>query len=183
MCTKGGSPREREGRHVEQGPSERRGRWGTQQKALTAAEKSEGRAAKREADKKSTSAEGSTRKEAQERKFDEERRQRDRLEDERRRGADRAATTAQITASERRLAAEISTLREPNAEQLRILYATSTPDRTQPLRVDHEMRRVKAALKASTHRELIAIEYLPAATPTGVQQSLAVFPLGASPIA
>lgn len=57
---------------------------------------------------------------------------------------------AQIADAEHRLAAEIAIIREPKAEQLRILYATSTADRMSPLRVDQEMRRVKAAVKSST---------------------------------
>lgn len=37
------------------------------------------------------------------------------------------------------------------------------------------MRRVKAAVKASTHRVLVAIEYLPAATPNDVLDTLIAF--------
>lgn len=148
---------------------------GTQQKALTAAQKSEAATAKRESDKVRQTREAQQRKEAQERKAEERRRQRDRLEDERRRESDRASTTVQIADTERRLAAEIATLREPKAEELRILYATSTADKKRPLRVDQEMRRVKAAVKASTHRELVAIEYLPAATPNDVLDTLVAF--------
>jgi len=48
------------------------------------------------------------------------------------------------------------------AGSLRILYLTATPEGD--LRVDHEIRRVKAAVRAATHRDLIEIEHLPAAT-------------------
>ena len=148
---------------------------GTQQKALTVAEKSETATAKRESDKARRAREAEQRKDAQERKAEERRRQRERLDDERRREADRASTAAQIADTEQRLAAEIATLREPKAEQLRILYAASTADKKSPLRVDQEMRRVKAAVKASTHRDLVSIEYLPAATPNDVLDTLVAF--------
>jgi hypothetical protein len=148
---------------------------GTQQKALTAAEKSETAAAKRESEKARRTREAEQRRDALERKAEERRRQQERLEDERRREADRASTAAQIADTEKRLAAEIATIREPKAEQLRILYATSTADNKSPLRVDQEMRRVKAAVKASTHRDLVAIDYLPAATPNDVLDTLVAF--------
>lgn len=148
---------------------------GTQLKALTAAEKAETATAKRESDKARRAREAEQRKAAQERKADERRRQQERLEDERRREADRASTAAAIADTEQRLAAEIATIREPKAEQLRILYATSTADKKSPLRVDQEMRRVKAAVKTSTHRDLVAIEYLPAATPNDVLDTLVAF--------
>lgn len=148
---------------------------GTQQKALTAAEKSESATAKRESERARRDREAEQRRDAQERKAEERRRQRERLEDERRREAERVATAAQIADTEQRLAAEIATIREPKAEQLRILYATSTADKTKPLRVDQEMRRVKAAVKASTHRDLVAIDYLPAATPNDILDALVAF--------
>lgn len=148
---------------------------GTQQKALTTAEKSETAAAKRESEKARRAREAEQRRDAQERKAEERRRQQERLEDERRRDADRASTAAQIADTEQRLAAEIATIREPKAEQLRILYATSTADKKSPLRVDQEMRRVKAAVKASTHRDLVAVDYLPAATPNDVLDTLVAF--------
>lgn len=148
---------------------------GTQQKALTAAEKSEAATAKRESDKVRRAREAEQRKDAEERKAEERRRQRERLEDERRRAADRASTAAQIADTEQRLLAEIANLRKPKAEQLRVLYATSTADKKSPLRVDQEMRRVKAAVKASMHRDLVAIEYLPAATPNDVLDTLVAF--------
>lgn len=58
---------------------------------------------------------------------------------------------------------------------MRILYATSTADKKRPPRVDQEMRRVKAAVKASTHRDLVAIDYLPAETPNDVLYTLVAF--------
>ena len=148
---------------------------GSQQKALTAAEKSEAAAAKRESDKAKRVREADQRKETQARRADERRRQQERLEDERRRGVEQAATIAQIADAERRLSVEIAALREPKAEQLRILYATAAADRKDPLRVDQEIRRVKAAVKAATHRDLVTIEHLPAATPTDVLDALVSF--------
>lgn len=151
------------------------GAIGAQHKVLTAAERSEGATAERESDKARRALETEQRKDAQERKAEERRRQQERLEDERRRDADNASTVAQIADAEERLSAEIATLREPRAEQLRILYATAAADKKDPLRVDQEMRRVKAAVKASTHRDLVAIEHLPAATPNDVLDTLASF--------
>lgn len=148
---------------------------GTQQKALNAAGKSEAATAKRAADNARRAREADQRRDAQERKAGERHRQQERLEDERRREVDRASTAAQIASAEQRFAAEIAIIREPKAEQLRILYATSTADEKSPLRVDQEMRRVKAAVRASTNRDLVAIEYLPAATPNDVLDALVAF--------
>jgi hypothetical protein len=148
---------------------------GSQQKALTVAEKSETAAAKRESDKAKRVREAEQRKETQARRADERRRQQERLQDERRREADQAATTAQIADTEQRISAEIAALREPKAEQLRILYATAAADKKDPLRTDQEIRRVKAAVKAATHRDLVTIEHLPAATPTDVLDTLISF--------
>jgi hypothetical protein len=59
----------------------------------------------------------------------------------------------------------------PKAEKLRVLYLTASSDGS--LRVDEEIRRVKAAVRASTHRDLIDIEHLPAATPSDLLDGLA----------
>ncbi|MGR6320352.1 CHAT domain-containing protein [Micromonospora soli] len=48
------------------------------------------------------------------------------------------------------------------ADPLRILYLTSSP--LGDLRVDKEVRNVKEAVRAATHRDMVAIEPMPAAT-------------------
>lgn len=58
----------------------------------------------------------------------------------------------------------------PKSEILRILYLTAVPDGS--LRVDEEIRRVKAAVRASTHRDLVQIEHMPAATPSDLLDGL-----------
>jgi hypothetical protein len=45
---------------------------------------------------------------------------------------------------------------------LRVLYLTAAPHADR--RVDHEVRRVLAAIRAATHRDMIQIEHAPAAT-------------------
>jgi hypothetical protein len=56
---------------------------------------------------------------------------------------------------------------------LRILYATATS--RGDLRVDEEIRRVKAAVRAATHHDQILIEHLPAATPSDLLDGLTSF--------
>ena len=72
---------------------------------------------------------------------------------------DRDRMYARLHETEERLRALVA---PPKQESLRILYLTATPEGD--LRVDHEIRRVKAAVRAATHRDLIEIEHLPAAT-------------------
>jgi hypothetical protein len=76
--------------------------------------------------------------------------------------AERARTDELVAAAERRLTNAMSHVRPPKAELLRILYLTASSDGG--LRVDEEIRRVKAGVRAATHRDLIQIEHMPAAT-------------------
>lgn len=76
--------------------------------------------------------------------------------------AERARMHSLVAESENRMTVEISRLRPPQVEQLRILYLTANS--TGDLRVDEEMRRVKAGVRAATHRDLVQIEHKPAAT-------------------
>lgn len=59
-------------------------------------------------------------------------------------------------------AAERKQSPSPSPQPLRILYLTASP--AGDLRVDQEMRRVKEAIRSATGRDLVVIEYLPAAT-------------------
>ncbi|MFC9977489.1 CHAT domain-containing protein [Spirillospora sp. NPDC127200] len=61
----------------------------------------------------------------------------------------------------------------PRAELLRILYLTASA--RGDLRVDEEIRRVKAGVRAATHRDLVQIEHLPAATATDLLDGLTRF--------
>lgn len=61
----------------------------------------------------------------------------------------------------------------PQAEQLRVLYLTASPDGS--VRVDEEMRRVLAGVQAATHRGLVEIRHLPAVTPSDLLDGLTRF--------
>lgn len=64
-------------------------------------------------------------------------------------------------------------LKPPKREILRLLYVTASSEGD--LRVDHEVRRVKAAVRAATHRDLVEIEPLLAATPGDLLDGVARF--------
>lgn len=100
----------------------------------------------------------------QERLADEQRRRNDALRHELNRLADQESAVALVAATEERLSQQIDAIRPPKREQLRILYVTAAA--RGDLRVDEEIRRVKAAVRAATHRDQVLIEHLPAATPS-----------------
>ena len=148
---------------------------GTQQKALTAAEKSTTAAAKRESDKAKRVREAEQRREAQERKAE---------DDVANGNASRTSVAATPTARPPKHRSPTpssgSQLRSPPIASPGPSSCGSSmpprpPDKKSPLRVDQEMRRVKAAVKASTHRDLVAIDYIPAATPNDVLDTLVAF--------
>lgn len=85
---------------------------------------------------------------------------------ERSRQEERVWTQGLVTSAVKRL-------RRPKPEQLRILYLTASSEGD--LRVDEEMRRVKAAVRASTHRDLVQIEHMPAATTSDLLDGLSRF--------
>jgi chemotaxis protein histidine kinase CheA len=87
--------------------------------------------------------------------------------------AERARTQALVTAAEDRLTAAMDRIRPPQVERLRILYLTASS--RGDLRVDEEMRRVKAAVQAATHRDLVSIEHKPAATTSDLLDGLTRF--------
>lgn len=77
-----------------------------------------------------------------------------------------------MTAADK-ITAATSGLRPPDAEPLRILYLTAAP--RGDLRLDEEMRRVKAGVQAATHRDLVQIEHKPAATSSDLLDGLTRF--------
>lgn len=138
---------------------------GSQQKSLGDAIKRE--AADQEAKaKKARQAED--RRRAEERRADErraaDRRRQDQHRHEQARAEDRSHAQSLVGSAEERLSEQIrEATRPPKEEQLRILYATANSGG--PLvRVDEEIRRVKAAVQASTHRDQVDIKHLPATT-------------------
>ncbi len=72
-----------------------------------------------------------------------------------------------------KITAAMSRLRPPQAEPLRILYLTAASRGN--LRVDEEMRRVKAGVQAATHRDLVQIEHKTAATSLDLLDGLTRF--------
>ncbi|HEX3958316.1 MAG TPA: CHAT domain-containing protein [Trebonia sp.] len=77
-----------------------------------------------------------------------------------------------MTAEDKRTM-EISGLRPPQPEPLRILYLTAAS--RGDLRVDEEIRRVKAGVQAATHRDLVQIQHKPAATSLDLLDGLTQF--------
>ena len=57
---------------------------------------------------------------------------------------------------------EVRAVPAPQPEKLRVLYLTANPE--QNLRTDVEVRNVQEAVRRATHRDLIEIDYRPAAT-------------------
>lgn len=84
--------------------------------------------------------------------------------------AERARTDSLIAQAEGRMVAQLGAVRPPQPERLRIAYLTASPEGG--LRLDEEMRRVKAAVQRSTHRELVEISHFPAATASDLLDSL-----------
>lgn len=157
---------------------------GTQQKALLAVQKSEAASAKRDEAKVRREREREDKRladarKAEQRKADQQRQADDRRRREeaaalaRQRSQDMATTASLMRATEHRVNAWIDAIRPPKKEQLRILYATAASHGD--LRVDEEMRRVKAAVKTTTHREQVLIEHLLAATPGDLLDALVSF--------
>ncbi|WFR67665.1 CHAT domain-containing protein [Curtobacterium flaccumfaciens] len=113
---------------------------------LNGAIQRENASAVRQADKDRRDAEAA-------RRATERQRQQDRLEQQRH----QAAAADQLARTEGRLAAQIVAMREPKVEPLRILYGTATPDGD--LRVNQEIRRVEAAVRAAVHRDQVSIRH------------------------
>lgn len=60
----------------------------------------------------------------------------------------------------------------PKAEELRVLYLTASPDGEERIRVDREVREVQHALRGSKYRDLVQVEYRPAATTSDIVDGL-----------
>lgn len=157
---------------------------GNRSKELTTALKGEATTESRAADKARRERERDEKRLADQRKAEDRQRQRERMADERRRQQDQAhterarqedhaATASLVRETEQRLTERIKAVRPPRKEQLRILYATASSHGD--LRVDEEIRRVKAAVKATTHRDRVVIEHLPAATAGDLLDGLTSF--------
>lgn len=149
---------------------------GAQQKALGEAIKRE--AADQEA-KAKRERQAEDRRRADEKRADERRRREQRRADERRaeqlRLEDQLRTDALLGSAEQRLSERIdAALRPPKKEELRILYATANSG-GDLIRVDEEIRRVKAVVRSATHRDQVAVEHLPAATPGDLLDGLTSF--------
>jgi hypothetical protein len=82
-----------------------------------------------------------------------------------------ALTRSLVADAETRIRAEIAAVRPPVAEQLRILFLTASS--YGDLRVDEEIRRVKAGVRAAAHRDLVRIDHVPAATSGDLLDGLA----------
>ena len=95
------------------------------------------------------------------------------LQERRRRDQERLRTDGLVAAAEGRLTDAIEQLRAPKPEKLRVLYLTASPEGD--LRVDKEVRRVKQGVQAATHRDLVDIDYLPAATPSDLLDGMTRF--------
>ncbi|TDD81942.1 hypothetical protein E1293_17695 [Actinomadura darangshiensis] len=114
---------------------------------------------------------------AREAKDDQRQRERQHKEEERRRqqlaAAERTRTEALVAASEERMSVVISRLQPPKVEPLRILYLTAAA--AGDLRVGEEIRRVKAAVRSATLRDLVQIEHMPSATASDLLDGLTRF--------
>jgi len=86
------------------------------------------------------------------------------LVDARRRQAEKnhAREVARLSGPTVRYVHELRTVPAPKAEQLRVLYLTANPE--QNLRTDAEVRGVQDQVRRALHRDLIKIDYRPAAT-------------------
>lgn len=84
--------------------------------------------------------------------------------DARRRQIERshAREVARLLSPTVRYVHEVRTVPAPKAEQLRVLYLTANPE--QNLRTDAEVRAVQEQVRRALHRDLITIDYRPAAT-------------------
>ncbi len=93
-------------------------------------------------------------------------------EDARRRQVEKrhAQEIAQISQPTARYVHEVRTIPPPKPEILRVLYLTANPE--MDLRTEVEVRDVRQAVRATTHRDLIEITHMPAATPEDLLNGL-----------
>jgi hypothetical protein len=93
-------------------------------------------------------------------------------DDARRRQAEKrhAQEIARISQPVVRHVHEVRTIPAPKPEVLRVLYLTANPELN--LRTEVEVRNVRQAVRAATHRDLIEIIPMPAATPEDLLDGL-----------
>jgi hypothetical protein len=93
-------------------------------------------------------------------------------EDGRRRQVEKrhAQEVAKISQPVVRYVHEVRTIPPPKPEVLRVLYLTANPKKD--LRTEVEVRDVRQAVRAATHRDLIEITHMPAATPEDLLSGL-----------
>lgn len=124
-------------------------------------------------------SEASAERRANERRAATERKERDRQatlakrQHEQELRVERARTSAMLAATENRLSVIMSGRATPRPEPLRILYLTAAAGGD--LRVDEEIRRVKAGVRAATHRDLVRIDHRPASTCSDLLDGLTQF--------
>lgn len=67
---------------------------------------------------------------------------------------------------------EAQVMPKPKEKRIKILLFTANPAGTGTLRLDEEMRTIKERVRAATHRDLISIEFAPAARPADFLQAM-----------
>lgn len=92
----------------------------------------------------------------------ERRRQREETQAVRRRVADEASIRQRLAAAESMVSGALRALRPPEQERLRILILGAAPEGD--LRVGREQKRIRAAVQAALHRDLVELDVRPAAT-------------------
>lgn len=92
--------------------------------------------------------------------------------DDRRRQQERAHASeiARLSRPTVRYVHEVHQVPTPRPEGLRILYLTANPEMN--LRTEAEVRDVRAAVRKATHRDSIAVDFRPAATPEDLLEGL-----------
>lgn len=70
------------------------------------------------------------------------------------------------------ISAEAQAMPKPKEKKIKILLFTANPAGTSTLKLDEEMRTIKERVRAATHRDLIQIEFAPAARPADLLQAM-----------
>ena len=70
------------------------------------------------------------------------------------------------------ITAETQAISKPKEKRIKILLFTATPAGTGALKLDEEMRIIKERVRAATHRDLIQLEFAPAARPADFLQAM-----------
>jgi hypothetical protein len=94
----------------------------------------------------------------------------DDLEASRRRAAEKAHARDIARASRPTVIAEVRIVAPPKPEELRVLYLAANPHGD--LRVEVEVRTVRQAVRQALHRDQVAIDHRPAATPEDLLEGM-----------